>query len=207
MNDSYGKFSSSMLNTLLECLYCNIYSNDWLLKIKQILNDCGLSFVWSFPQSVSTKWLDTNISHKLKDIFIQQWKAKCDNCSKGNYSLFKPNFGFEHYLDDLPQCFRISLTKLRTSNHKLPVEKGRYCHLPRDERCCTLCNTGQMGDEFHFLLECQCPLLNDLRMRYIPRYYSTHPNFFKYSELLKLVKRKKTLNLSKYVFEGLKLFK
>ena len=201
-----GKYSAAILHTLLECLTFNIYSSDWLLKIQQILNECGLSFVWNFPHSVSTKWLDATLTQKLKDIFLQKWAEKCNVCRKGcHYSLFKSQFGFECYLDDLPQCYRIALTKLRTSNHKLPVEKGRYANLPRDQRFCTLCNTDQMGDEYHFLLE--CPSLADLRTRFIPRYYSAHPNFFKYSELLTLNKKKETLNLSKFAFHGMKFFK
>ena len=83
-----------------------------------------------------------------------------------------------------------TVPKLRTANHKLPVEKGRYINLPREQRSCNLCNSDSIGDKFHFLLE--CPMLTDLRVKYIPKYYRKRPNFFKFSELLSLKKLKET---------------
>ena len=76
------------------------------------------------------------------------------------------------------------MTRLRSANHKLPVEKARYINLPREQRSCNLCNSDSIDDEFHFLLE--CPMLTDMRVKYIPKYYRTRPNFFKFSELLSL---------------------
>ena len=55
----------SMLHTLQECTDFNIFQSDWLLKIKSILNDCGLSYVWTFPQTVSTKWLENTLVQRL----------------------------------------------------------------------------------------------------------------------------------------------
>ena len=97
------------------------------------------------------------------------------------------------------------MTKIRTSNHKLPIEKGRYRNLPRENRTCNLCDLDKIGDEFHFLLE--CPLLNDIRSKYISRYYYTRPNFYKFSQLLANRNKTKLLSLSKFIKEGLTHFK
>lgn len=40
----------------------------------------------------------------------------------------------------------------RTSNAKLPIERGRWYDIPRENRLCTICNCIEIGDEFHYLL-------------------------------------------------------
>ena len=204
--DTEGKLSSSMLKTLSECSDFNIFQSDWLSKVKKILDDCGLSFVWLNPKSVSTEWLYKKIMSSLKDMFIQSWRQQCTNCSKScHYYLYKPNFGLESYLVSLPWCYRVAFTKLRTSNHKLPIEKGRYRNLPREERKCNLCNLEKIGDEFHFLLE--CPKLENIRTKYIPKYFCVKPNFYKYAKLLSIKNKTKMLNLGKFIHHGFSFFR
>ena len=203
--DPGKKYSASMLQTLTECLNFHIHKSDWLCKIKQILDENGLSFVWYFPQSVSTTWLASNLSQRLKDCYSQKWIENCQNCSKANnYALYKTQICFEKYLDSLPLCYSLPMLKLRTSNHKLPVEKGRYVNLQHDERLCTLCDMNRLGDEYHFVME--CPALQYLRNQYLPQYYTTHPNFYKYTTLMKMDNRKRLLSFAKFIRQGLKQF-
>ena len=56
--------------------------------------------------------------------------------------------------------------KLRTSNHNLPVETGRWHSIPREERFCKLCDAKVVGDEFHYLFRCEALL--QLRSAYLP---------------------------------------
>ena len=61
---------------------------------------------------------------------------------------------------------RKSLTCLRISAHKLPVELGRYAGISRIDRTCTKCDSGSsVGDEYHFFMECQDPLLTSMRQQ------------------------------------------
>ena len=46
------------------------------------------------------------------------------------------------------------LCKFRLGNRKVPIERGRYKNVPREQRYCELCNHNINGDEFHFILEC-----------------------------------------------------
>ena len=46
------------------------------------------------------------------------------------------------------------LSKLRITAHKLAIERGRYLNIPKNERIYTACNTGEVEDEEHFLLNC-----------------------------------------------------
>jgi hypothetical protein len=43
----------------------------------------------------------------------------------------------------------------RISNHKLRIERGRYENIPREERICKLCDSGEVENEFHFVVTCQ----------------------------------------------------
>ena len=50
--------------------------------------------------------------------------------------------------------YRIAISKIRTSSHKLEIETGRYTrHItPIEKRICHLCKV--VKDEFHFILQC-----------------------------------------------------
>jgi hypothetical protein len=48
----------------------------------------------------------------------------------------------------------LTLCKFRTTNHKLPIEHGRWNNIPRENRKCNLCNLEEIGDEFHYILNC-----------------------------------------------------
>ena len=39
-------------------------------------------------------------------------------------------------------------------NNRLPIEIGRWANIDRSLRKCNLCNSGTVGDEFHYVLEC-----------------------------------------------------
>ena len=173
---------------------------------KHIIDSNGLSYVWTFPTSVSTEWLIKKVTNNLKDMFLQTWLQQCRETNKAcNYHLYKREFKLEIYLDNLPKCHRVFLTKIRTSNHKLPIEKGRYLNLHRDQRICNLCTLNLVCDEFHFLLE--YPFLLELREKDIPKYYYKNPNFHKYSQLMAITNSKKLINLSKFVKEGFVFYK
>ena len=99
------------------------------------------------------------------------------------------------------------MSRIRTCNHKLPIEAGRYgsSYAAREDRKCTKCNSDSMGDEFHFILTCTNPELMDLREKYISPYYSVYPTMGKLLELFNN-KGRKLFKLARYVVEGLKLY-
>ena len=47
---------------------------------------------------------------------------------------------------------RITLTKFRCRNHKLPISLCRFSE--NVSNLCTLCNSGEVRDEFHYLFNC-----------------------------------------------------
>jgi hypothetical protein len=70
---------------------------------------------------------------------------------------------------------RIAFTKLRLSSHNLAVERGRWTRVPRDQRLCQLCDSGEIQDEHHILT--RCPATNDVRTRF-PQVNFSVPDFF-----------------------------
>ena len=58
----------------------------------------------------------------------------------------------------------------------MPIISGRHSQIVREERCCTKCNDGLVGDEYHVMLQCQNQYIIQLRRKYIPGYYTLEPN-------------------------------
>ena len=51
---------------------------------------------------------------------------------------------------------RFTFCRFRTSNHRLPIEVGRWENVERHNRLCQLCQSGEIGDELHYVLQCNC---------------------------------------------------
>ncbi len=116
------------------------------------------------------------------------------------YRVYKEEFGLEKYLSVLPMSLRIPLCKFRTSNHKLPIEKGRYTNILRHQRVCNKCELNKLGDEYHLLLE--CTWYNNLREKHIPSKFWKRPNTFKFGTLVNTKSKRLLLQLAKFVKEA-----
>ena len=66
---------------------------------------------------------------------------------------------------------RTSFTKFRLSSHKLLVERGRWTISKLDYklRKCTLCNSGDIEDEYHVTLVCE--QFAEARKKYLKKYF------------------------------------
>ena len=78
----------------------------------------------------------------------------------------KCNFGREKYLSLISNVtVRKAITKIRLSAHNFDIETGRQKNIQRSCRYCSLCNTQNIGDEFHVLFK--CTNINVLQIRQI----------------------------------------
>ena len=181
--------------------YCNdIIKNPWIDCIKRILDTCGFSNIWFQQDVVNVSWITNAVKQRLQDQFLQTWSSDIDNSSKGHiYKIFKQNFVIEKYITELTPKYRNIIMKFRTSNHHLPVETGRWAGIPLSERVCTLCNNGQIGDEFHYLLECK--VLSNHRKKYLGNRYCTRPNVIKFSEILTSSNVRTLKNLTAFILK------
>ena len=101
---------------------------------------------------------------------------------------------------DLPPRLANIYCKFRTCNIKLPIEYGRWNNIPREDRVCTLCNTKEVGDEFHYLFNCSDQhiiLLNG--NKFLCRYYYERPNTFKFNTLFNYVTNDELVSLVKFI--------
>jgi hypothetical protein len=127
----------------------------------------------------------------------QSWKAEvARNRLCTNYRIFKQDMGFEDYLTKLDDVHRINLCKFRCGSHRLPIRDSRYLN-DNEPKLCTLCNSNDPGDEFHYLLI--CPEFQNARKKFVKKYYYTRPNVLKMNQLFNAQSQKELLNLAKFV--------
>ena len=192
-------------NKLISILYKNLlykynngtYKSLWLDNVKNILDKCGLSYVWQQQGFLSKGRLLSLIETRLKDQFRQEWNSNKSNTSKGKtYNCIKPEFNQESYMF-LPKTISLPLLKFRTANHLLPVERGRWRNIPYLERYCSLCQNQCVGDEYHVLFE--CPAFLTERKLFLKQEFIVRPNFYKFNLLFKQNHLSLLRKLSKFV--------
>ena len=183
-------------------------SSDWFVNLASLVNRYGIQ--GDVPnQEAIVKEVIKRMHLNLKNEYITDWLFKVNNTDKCEvlYKHIKSNFETEYYLSNLPNVLRLALSRIRTCNHKLPIEAGRFGvdSTARQNRICNKCDSGNVGDEFHFILTCKNPRLVELRDKYISPYYSMYPTMQKLAELFNNQGRK-LFKLGMYVSEGLKLY-
>ena len=109
----------------------------WIDHIKEILISAGKAELFNQNVINNPRATKGKITTTLHYLFIQEWNANITQSSKGkNYHIFKENTELESYLKLLPKKLYIPIIKFRTSNHKVPVETGRWENIPYGERKC-----------------------------------------------------------------------
>ena len=166
--------------------------------VQSIFEELGLNNVWLSQTVPCISWLKTAIKLRLSDQYKQHWANQVSISKKGTtYRIFKINFNLENYLLNLFPHYRNTMTKFRTSNHKLPIETGRWTDIARSDRKCMLCDLNEIGDEFHYLFKCN--YLKKERNHLINSYYYVRPNVMKFEQLFNLDTETKQINLCKFL--------
>ena len=112
-----------------------------LVLLNQYLMTVVFSNIWHTQKFISHKWLiESTIKLRLTDQFKQNWHSTLQISPKAlSYRLFKSEFRIEKYLDILNDKNRFTLCRFKTSNHRLPIEVGRWANVERHNRLCQLC--------------------------------------------------------------------
>ena len=87
----------------------------------------------------------------------------------------------------------------------MPIEKGRWLGIDRNERKCQLCTLNEVGDEFHYLLN--CPHFVNERSRYLPFINRNTINILTFRNVMCENDSLKLNNLSRFVNIICKAFK
>ena len=159
--------------------------HNWVSMLKNVLQMFGFGHVWFF-QGVENNTLFFNVfNQRVRDNYGQTMHSQLQDMSRGkHYILFHEVFIHAKYLDIVKtESHRTALCRLRSSNHRLAIESGRWHKphpIPIAERKCLLCD--DIEDEFHFVLVCK--LYKQLRNKYISRYFYGRPSMYKFIELM-----------------------
>ena len=84
-------------------------------------------------------------------------------------------------LDVLNDKNRFTFCRFRTSNHRLLIEVGLWTNVEKHNRLCQLCQSCEIGDEFHYVL--QYPNFVTERKIIIPKIFFNRPSTLKLSSL------------------------
>ena len=128
--------------------------NSWFIQVGSIFITLGFLYLSYTPNSNLLNKL--SIKQRINDIQLQEQNMRLRNSKKLNILMKLYRAGIRPYYVDIlkNKNERAMLSKLRISAHKLAIEGGRYLNIPKPERICTACNSGEVEDEEHFLLNC-----------------------------------------------------
>ena len=174
-------------------------------SIHSQLNQMGLGYLWDDISNVNLNWFKSLIDQKLADIWKQKWTALLsENSHCTNYKIFKNKLEHEPYLLILDPSLSIPMCKYRCGNHKLPMVIGRYNNVPRNERICKLCTNQNIGDEFHYVFECN--FFANERKKYLDAKFRVRPNVFKMEQLFTTSDKTRLIRLATFVKLIMKAF-
>ena len=181
------------------------FTKSWGCSVKTVLCSMGFSFVWMNQGVEDEHSFLKSFRQRLLDIDAQNWSAEVHSKnSLRTYCRFKNNNYIEPYVLCLNKfLFRTILAKFRCGALRIGVNSGRSNNIPVEQRTCTFCNSGDIDDEFHFLLSCS--FLADLRSNYIPAYYFNPPNLLKFADLLSSSSYEICKNVSYFINHAMKL--
>ena len=193
----------SKISCIMYSLSHHLYSQQnfdikWIKCLEKILNETVFSNIWQTQTFKSIEWLKQSIKQTLLDQFLQDWNSSVHNSPKAfNYRIFKTDFKFEEYFNILDEQNSLLLCKFRTTNHKLPIEKGRWSNIPRENRYCELCQKKQIGDEYHYIFE--CTNLSEKRTSLLPKHLIERPNIIKFKNLMTSERKPILQKLCKFI--------
>jgi len=155
--------------TFLKRLDDNGVDNNWVSKIRRILNTHGFGFVW-LNQGVENHIQFLSIfEQRCKDIYCQNWRSETDSHNRRFYLNIKTGFDMEEYIKNVTLFkHRRCITLIRTCSHNLNF--NNRCQNPIDGLC-RLCDLEEVEDEFHFCLV--CPAYSSPRENLLPSHSDT----------------------------------
>jgi hypothetical protein len=90
---------------------------------------------------------------------------------------------------------------LHYASEILGFSKSKEFQIERNQRRhCKICNSGDIDDEYHFI--CICSSYNQIRKRYINKFYFYIPSVVKFIELMQSVNYSVVIELCKLIREA-----
>jgi hypothetical protein len=162
------------------------YSNKpdtWSSHVQQILEDIG-----SLHTPETMDFCDIALAYDIiRQQEIDAWNDRRYNKPKLRYyNMFKIDYSHEEYLNmNIPKYQRSIFAQFRAGILPLQVEIGRFRNIDLPERLCTLCDSGEVEDEYHLL--CVCVRYANIRVTLFNQAYEMCATFNDLHELDKFV--------------------
>ncbi len=180
------KLMNSDQRSLMHIVYQELVKNPgestWANHIQQLLRSSGFGYAWGNQHIDNERVFLNMFAQRSRDMYIQGCMSELAASNRcRTYRAIKLEFGAEPYMScNISSTLRTAYTKLRLSSHTLMVERGRWSKpmIPYEQRKCTLCNNGDIEDEFHIVLI--CAYFHQLRGKYIKQYYYSRPSMHKF---------------------------
>ena len=168
------KFSYKLYLICLSLYKRGLLLFPWMNNVVNILNSTGFSNIFIEQFNLDEKYLKNVFLKKIKttirDQAVQGLFEEVNN-DENKFYYYRELISFhgvQKYLKKMPPDIWLQLVKIRTKNHKLPVEiySWKIAFKPREERTCTICDMGEVGDEYHFVMN--CPVFQEDREKFLP---------------------------------------
>ena len=135
LNKDITSYASIIYRITLKLFISGEYKTQWLSRVKGILDNCGLSYIWLNQNCIDKSQCKSIIHKRIEDMAHQKWYIDLSNSSMCiTYKLFKTQLHFEKYLLNPNYKDRINLTKLRCSYLYIVLY---ICMTPKNVRCVT----------------------------------------------------------------------
>ena len=190
--------------------------NSYYSYVKRIFDLVGIRHLLYTCDRDEINYQINKLDKPLLELYRKTWEMDRVSYTKNSklelFTQLKGKFECAEYLKlvDNPKQ-RSSLTKVRMSAHKYPIETGRYRKVERENRECPLC-CKSIGNEEHYILDCPHPFIAKIRTPILAELYASNPTLSSMENSERLVflinnKEKDTIQLtSKLCFKIQEIF-
>ena len=175
-----------------------IWIFSWIKHVKHIFDDTGYSQIWSQQFFQNFDLLLALIRNRLHEQLAQGWHSLIQSSPKAiNYRLLKDNFKFQNYFNIFEDNDIYTLCKFRSTNHKLPIETGRWYGIDREFRQCLKCNSNLLVTNFTILWN--VIFFTENRTQLISRYLTQRSNILKFKQIMCTSEKTKIEKLCRFI--------
>jgi hypothetical protein len=139
-----------------------IVTKTWCKYTRDLMKELHLEEQWHTEQVGPEEEWNELIREKIHEREQIKWRTQCLTRPKlRTYSKLKKELKTEPFLRLYHRGGLPELVKIRGGTNRLRIEQGRYVKEEIEDRVCLYCDSKQVEDEYHFMLDCK--VYEDLR--------------------------------------------
>ncbi len=139
-----------------------VMTDTWCAYTKKLMRELHFEQEWAEERVPPEEEWNEILRERIHDREQIKWRTHCLLKPKlRTYAILKKELRTEPYLEVHHRGGIPELAKLRGGTNRLRIEQGRYKKEKVEERVCEFCDSKEVEDEKHFMLECK--MYNDFR--------------------------------------------